>query len=163
MRQGARSSRQYAHRKPKTAHGNFDQGQMKLFTSANPSDPTMKTFDVSNWVYAFGSDIDGCSPTIKRGGTGIYSIAALFMQLEENPTYYPKASNFQGEDWSRETAATQANLSTLLYAWMAQMVQNGQTNVGIALQTNQPQTVNAQAPTFPLKQIDHSAYPGSTL
>lgn len=36
---------------------NFDQGQMKLFTSANPSDPTIKTFDVSNWVYAFGSDI----------------------------------------------------------------------------------------------------------
>jgi hypothetical protein len=36
---------------------NFDQGQIKLFTSANPSDPTMKTFDVSNWVYAFGSNI----------------------------------------------------------------------------------------------------------
>ncbi|KAJ6111870.1 hypothetical protein N7523_007931 [Penicillium sp. IBT 18751x] len=36
---------------------NFDQGQMTLYTSDDPNDPATKTFDVANWVYAFGSGI----------------------------------------------------------------------------------------------------------
>jgi len=36
---------------------NFKSGQMSLFTTDNPNDPTMKTFDVTNWIVAFGTSL----------------------------------------------------------------------------------------------------------
>jgi hypothetical protein len=113
----------------------------------------------------------GVPPPQSAGGTGNYTIARLFMQLEgivpilrqekminhianiwtENPSYYPQGSNFQGEDWSKETPATQANLATLLYAWMTQMMQSGQTNIGIMLQTDHPETGMSFCPSLTSK------------
>lgn len=36
---------------------NFKSGTMKLYTTDNPNNPTMKTFDVSNWIVAFGTKL----------------------------------------------------------------------------------------------------------
>jgi hypothetical protein len=34
---------------------NFNSGSMTLYTTDNPNDPTTKTFDLTNWVVAFGT------------------------------------------------------------------------------------------------------------
>ncbi|GIK05329.1 hypothetical protein Aspvir_009436 [Aspergillus viridinutans] len=150
---------------------NFSSGTMNLYTTEDPNNPDMKTFDLSGWTVAFRTSLSreaippsdpsypGYVAKMDLPSSSIFSIAKLYIKSQESPGYYPEGSNFQGIDWSKESDATQNHFQQLRVVWMDAMSRGGLTNIAVMLQTEKPQTVNPLAPTFPPTSIDYSVYP----
>ncbi|KAI5461886.1 hypothetical protein BGZ63DRAFT_356267 [Mariannaea sp. PMI_226] len=150
---------------------NFKSGSMTLYTTDDPNNPTTKTFDLTQWTVAFGTSLtrDTIPPTDPsyagyKQQMGVpadsqFSLAKLYVKSQETPGYYPQGSSFNGLDWSKETPIIQAHFEQLRYVWMDQMANGGLTHIGVMLQTDQPATVNPNAPTFPPTSIDYAVYP----
>ena len=74
---------------------------------------------------------------IKAQGLVFGSIFGVWLayMMVEHPDFYEPGCNFQGFDWSKQTSFMKQNFAYLRSYWMAQMGDDGQTNVAIALDT----------------------------
>ncbi|KAK3373916.1 hypothetical protein B0T24DRAFT_679302 [Lasiosphaeria ovina] len=151
-------------------------GTLKLYVSNDPADMDMKEFDTTDWSIAIPVKIS--RKVINKGDdewkyyadkTGfkndVFSIAQLYIDASTSAIYDLKRSTFNGLDWSKETAATQANFGTFMSQWMS-VTSSGATNViGAILQGDPSSTLNTNAPSFVPTSIDYYNYawhnPGS--
>ncbi|PVF91370.1 hypothetical protein CPB86DRAFT_770749 [Serendipita vermifera] len=141
----------------------FKSGELKLNTSD-------KTWTTNAWVFSFPVNIG--TNVLKPGDPeyeaykktmqiteGDFSLAQLYIDASHASELDWSRSSFGGEDWSKETEAIQQSFKEFVKGWLKQMADGRKTVVGVALQTNDPRSVNSIAPTFPPTSLDRIMYP----
>jgi hypothetical protein len=145
-------------------------GSLTLYTSEDADDNTTKTWDVTDWIFAFSVTI--AQKKIDKNSTeysdvmsqmGLpeedFSLAQLYIDSSSSTQYDLSQSSFgSNEDWNSETDSVQANFKTFVTKWLNLMSTKDCTILGYSAQAVSSDT-NQNATSFPPTSIDYQRYP----
>ncbi|KAI1322557.1 hypothetical protein F5Y16DRAFT_37564 [Xylariaceae sp. FL0255] len=149
---------------------NMKKGSIKVYTSTDPNDNTMETFDVTGWKYAFAvkvakkvverNDPRFSSAVIQAGfPPDTFSLAQLYLDLSASNQNDATQNSYGTSNWNSKSPEAQASLMSFCQQWWNSMKVAGSTIVGYSVQANKPNLGNVDAATFPPTSIDYFSYP----